>query len=56
MSGLPVGESESVGDRGGWGKKRKAWSGRWSHLPVETRERYEAIEDRVREKVERGEL
>jgi hypothetical protein len=35
--------------------KRAQW-GAWAKLDKETREKYEAIEDRVREKVRRGEL
>ena len=35
--------------------KRSEWSA-WAKLDKETRDRYEAIEDRVREKMERGEL
>lgn len=35
--------------------KRSEW-GAWAKLDKETREKYEAIEDRVREKMERGEL
>ncbi len=33
--------------------KRSEW-GPWSKLDKETRERYEAIEDRVREKMAKG--
>lgn len=33
--------------------KRSEWSA-WAKLDKETRERYEAIEDRVREKVKKG--
>lgn len=33
--------------------KRSEW-GRWSKLDKETRDQYEAIEDRVREKMKKG--
>ena len=41
-------------DRSGW--RKKGVEGHWAHLDEETRIRYEEIEKRVREKIERGEL
>ena len=41
-------------DRSKYGKKNTR--GPWAHLDEETRIRYEEIEQRVRDKVERGEL
>lgn len=36
------------------GKGQKTHWGAWSKLDKETRERYEGIEERIREKVKRG--
>lgn len=52
----PTDENVNEPDSGGWGRKRKKWDGRWSHLDADKRAQYEAIEERVREKVRRGEL
>lgn len=56
MSDISPDQPERVGNRGGWGKKRKNWTERWGHLPERQREQYLAIEARVQEKVKRGEL
>ena len=41
-------------DRSNYG--RKGSRGPWAHLDADVRKRYEAIEERVREKMKRGEL
>lgn len=41
-------------DRSNYGKKGSR--GPWAHLSKEKRKQYEAIEERVREKVRKGEL
>lgn len=50
MSDISNGESKRVG------RSPDNYLGPWGYLDQETRERYEAIEARVREKVARGEL
>lgn len=43
-----------TGKKGNDGSSKRSDWGAWSHLDKETRDKYEAIEDRVREKVEKG--
>jgi hypothetical protein len=45
----------SAGKENDGSSKRSEW-GAWSKLDKETRDRYEAIEDRVREKMAKGQL
>lgn len=49
-------EKKSVRYRGGGHKIQgsRLTMGPWAHLDDETRERYEAIEERVKDKVRRG--
>ena len=53
MSDISPSESRQMGRRS---PNRKGAGDKWAHLDDETREQYEAIEARVRDKVARGEL
>jgi hypothetical protein len=49
-------DSKRVTKRRSYGEGSNRGTVRWNHLSDEKREQYERIEERVREKMERGEL